>query len=235
VFVCVKVLLCVKDVSRIRFVCACVCENVVCDRSVCDRVVRTCVWPCCVCNNALWRKRPSTPPEAARRCKCHACHTRATPMTPSATPATPKTVATQGLVCDKIVCVCDKVVRGRVVCVCVWQNCVCVCCVCVCDKVAVWKSCVWRSVGDKVVVWKSCVWQSCGWQSCVLQSFVWQKLWVTPSCYGTRWNCALCEPMSCVFYLKLRPLENLGLIFTGVFYRVFAWTRKRGHNVFLPW
>ena len=41
--VCVKVLLCVKDVSRIRFVCTCVSENVVCDRGVCDRVVRACV------------------------------------------------------------------------------------------------------------------------------------------------------------------------------------------------
>ena len=142
---------------------------------------------------------------------------------------------TRPCVWQNCVCVWQSCAWKSCVRVCVTKLCVCVCCVCVCDKVAVWKSCVWRSVGDKVVVWKSCVWQSCGWQSCVLQSFVWQKLWVTPSCYGTRWNCALCEPMSCVFYLKLRPLENLGLIFTGVFYRVFAWTRKRGHNVFLPW
>ena len=211
---CVKTL-CATEVY-VTELCAPVCDRVVCVTMLCDAKDR-----------ARHQRQPGAASATPATQEQHRWHQA--PRLPR------QRLWRHKALCVTKLCVCDKVVRGRVVCVCVWQNCVCVCCVCVCDKVAVWKSCVWRSVGDKVVVWKSCVWQSCGWQSCVLQSFVWQKLWVTPSCYGTRWNCALCEPMSCVFYLKLRPLENLGLIFTGVFYRVFAWTRKRGHNVFLPW
>jgi hypothetical protein len=63
---------------------------------VCDRVV--CVTMLCDAKDRARHQRQHGAASATPA-------TKATPMTPSATPATPKTVATQGLVCDKIVCV----------------------------------------------------------------------------------------------------------------------------------
>ena len=76
----------------------------VCDKVVCDREVGVTKMVCdkemCVNVNGI--------------SKCHACHVKRRRMPPSATPATRNV----SCVCDKVVCVCAKVV-DKVVCVCV--------------------------------------------------------------------------------------------------------------------